>query len=76
VVCFVVLMTLMACEQAETTDVFYLHKGAPGLLHADINYEILLRGCNSKLTQWMDLWHGEMKKGMWSFFECQIFRWI
>ncbi|CAE6496341.1 unnamed protein product [Rhizoctonia solani] len=47
---------------AETTDVFYLHKGAPGLLHADINYEILLRGCNSKLTQWMDLWHGEMKK--------------
>ncbi|QRW00587.1 Fungal specific transcription factor domain [Ceratobasidium sp. AG-Ba] len=48
---------------AETTDVFYLHKGAPGLLHADVNYEILLRGCNSKLTQWMDLWHGEMKKG-------------
>ncbi|KAH7340719.1 fungal-specific transcription factor domain-containing protein [Rhizoctonia solani] len=47
---------------AETTDVFYLHRGAPGLLHADINYEILLRGCNSKLTQWMDLWHGEMKK--------------
>ncbi|KAF8610559.1 hypothetical protein BDV93DRAFT_530461 [Ceratobasidium sp. AG-I] len=47
---------------AETTDVFYLHKGAPGLLHADINYEILLRGCNSKLTQWMDLWHAEMKK--------------
>ncbi|CUA75048.1 Protein priB [Lentinula edodes] [Rhizoctonia solani] len=47
---------------AETTDVFYLHKGAPGLLHADVNYEILLRGCNSKLTQWMDLWHGEMKK--------------
>ncbi|ELU44658.1 priB protein [Rhizoctonia solani AG-1 IA] len=48
---------------AETTDVFYLHRGAPGLLHADVNYEILLRGCNSKLTQWMDLWHGEMKKG-------------
>ncbi|KDN51824.1 hypothetical protein RSAG8_00373, partial [Rhizoctonia solani AG-8 WAC10335] len=47
---------------AETTDVFYLHKGAPGLLHADVNYEILLRGCNSKLTQWMDLWQGEMKK--------------
>ncbi|KAG8745331.1 hypothetical protein FRC10_008348 [Ceratobasidium sp. 414] len=47
---------------AETTDVFYLHKGTPGLLHADVNYEILLRGCNSKLTQWMDLWHGEMKK--------------
>ncbi|CAE6521010.1 unnamed protein product [Rhizoctonia solani] len=47
---------------AETTDVFYLHRGAPGLLHADVNYEILLRGCNSKLTQWMDLWHGEMKK--------------
>ncbi|KAG9124657.1 hypothetical protein FRC07_010735 [Ceratobasidium sp. 392] len=47
---------------AETTDVFYLHKGAPGLLHADVNYEILLRGCNSKLTQWMDLWHAEMKK--------------
>ena len=36
-------------SQAETTDVFYLHKGQPGMLYADVNYEIL-RSCNSKLT--------------------------
>jgi hypothetical protein len=50
--------------QAETTDVFYLHKGAPaGALHSDVNYEILLLSCNGKLTHWMEVWQGEMKKG-------------
>ncbi|KDQ12322.1 hypothetical protein BOTBODRAFT_112983 [Botryobasidium botryosum FD-172 SS1] len=49
---------------AETTDVFYLNRdrGSPGSLHADVNYEILLHGCNGKLTHWMETWQGEMKK--------------
>jgi len=50
-------------SQAETTDVFYLHKGQPGMLYADVNYEILLRGCNSKLTAWSNTWQQELVKG-------------
>lgn len=47
---------------AETTDVFYLHKGQPGMLYADVNYEILLRGCNAKLTAWSNTWQQELVK--------------
>ncbi|KAI9510384.1 fungal-specific transcription factor domain-containing protein [Russula earlei] len=47
---------------AETTDVFYLHKGVPGAAHTDVNKEVLLRNCNGKLTQWMDTWHNEMRR--------------
>ncbi|KAI0272138.1 fungal-specific transcription factor domain-containing protein [Russula aff. rugulosa BPL654] len=47
---------------AETTDVFYLHKGIPGAAHTDVNKEVLLRNCNGKLTQWMDTWHHEMRR--------------
>ncbi|KAI0259973.1 fungal-specific transcription factor domain-containing protein [Gloeopeniophorella convolvens] len=47
---------------AETTDVFYLHKGIPGAAHMDVNKEVLLRNCNGKLTQWMDTWHHEMRR--------------
>jgi hypothetical protein len=46
----------------ETTDVFYLHKGVPGAAHSDVNYEVLLRNCNGKLTQWMDTWQQEMRR--------------
>jgi hypothetical protein len=49
-------------RQAETTDVFYLHKGIPGAAHTDVNKEVLLRNCNGKLTQWMDTWHHEMRR--------------
>jgi len=47
---------------AETTDVFYLHKGIPGTAHTDVNKEVLLRNCNGKLTQWMDTWQQEMRR--------------
>ncbi|TFK55329.1 hypothetical protein OE88DRAFT_1642509 [Heliocybe sulcata] len=47
---------------AETTDVFYTHKGVPGAQHTDVNYEVLLRNCNGKLTQWMDTWEHEMRR--------------
>lgn len=47
---------------AETTDVFYLHKGQPGMLYSDVDYEILLRGCNAKLTTWSNLWQNELVK--------------
>ncbi|EIN07589.1 hypothetical protein PUNSTDRAFT_126610 [Punctularia strigosozonata HHB-11173 SS5] len=47
----------------ETTDVFYLHKGGSGnTSHSDVNYEVLLRNCNGKLTQWMDTWQHEMRR--------------
>lgn len=47
---------------AETTDVFYLHKGVSGAQHTDVNYEVLLRNCNTKLTKWMDNWEHEMRR--------------
>jgi hypothetical protein len=56
-------LAISVCIQAETTDVFYLHKGQPGMLYADVNYEILLRGCNSKLTSWSNTWQQELVKG-------------
>ncbi|KAF8333940.1 fungal-specific transcription factor domain-containing protein [Cantharellus anzutake] len=52
---------------AETTDVFYLHKGQPGMLYSDVNYELLLRGCNGKLTAWSNVWQGELQKGTYPF---------
>ncbi|KZT28631.1 hypothetical protein NEOLEDRAFT_1129473 [Neolentinus lepideus HHB14362 ss-1] len=47
---------------AETTDVFYTHKGVLGAQHNDVNYEVLLHNCNGKLTQWMDTWEHEMRR--------------
>lgn len=48
---------------AETTDVYRMQKGG-GLEghYSDVNHEILLRGCNSKLTHWMDFWDTELKR--------------
>ena len=31
--------------------------------HADVNYDMVLRGCNSKLTQWSEHWQHEMQRG-------------
>jgi len=44
---------------------FYSTKGAPGVNHNDVNYEVVLRNCNGKLTQWMDTWQREMQRGMY-----------
>lgn len=41
-----------------------MHKDTVEDKHTDLDYELLLRGCNGKLTQWMDHWHSELKKGM------------
>ncbi|TEB36075.1 hypothetical protein FA13DRAFT_1683361 [Coprinellus micaceus] len=40
---------------AETTDIFASNKG-----NTDINYEVVLRNCNNKLTAWDDTWRKEM----------------
>ncbi|KAJ7764486.1 fungal-specific transcription factor domain-containing protein [Mycena maculata] len=47
---------------SETTDMFYTKGGAPNGNHHDINYEVVLRNCNGKLTQWMDTWQAEMQR--------------
>jgi hypothetical protein len=35
--------------------------------YSDVNHEILLHGCNSKLTAWMDFWDAELKRGEFGF---------
>jgi hypothetical protein len=47
----------------ETTDVFCLHKStSSSSLQSDVNYEVLLRNCNLKLTQWQEFWHQQMQR--------------
>ncbi|KAJ7687571.1 fungal-specific transcription factor domain-containing protein [Mycena olivaceomarginata] len=46
---------------SETTDMFYT-KGGTSNGHNDVNYEVVLRNCNGKLTQWMDTWQAEMQR--------------
>jgi hypothetical protein len=45
---------------------FYSSTGLPGLAHSDVNYEVVLGNCNRKLTQWMDTWEVQMKRGIFS----------
>ncbi|KIL68664.1 hypothetical protein M378DRAFT_158512 [Amanita muscaria Koide BX008] len=45
---------------AETTDVFNSSRSSGASSHTDVNYEVLLRNCNAKLTQWADGWQREM----------------
>lgn len=54
----------IAAETMETTDVFCLNRGVPNATHTDVNYEVLLRNCNAKLTQWQETWQREMQRGM------------
>ena len=50
-------------ETMETTDVFCLHKStSSSSLQSDVNYEVLLRNCNMKLTQWQEFWHQQMQR--------------
>ncbi|KIO27506.1 hypothetical protein M407DRAFT_42295, partial [Tulasnella calospora MUT 4182] len=44
---------------AETSDVFYLRKNS-SRDNSDVNFEVLLNGCNTKLTGWMEFWENEM----------------
>ncbi|KAJ7752144.1 fungal-specific transcription factor domain-containing protein [Mycena metata] len=46
---------------AETTDMFYSKTGNTNG-NNDVNYEVVLRNCNGKLTQWMDNWQAEMQR--------------
>jgi hypothetical protein len=53
----------IAAETMETTDVFCLHKStSSSSLQSDVNYEVLLRNCNLKLTQWQEFWHQQMQR--------------
>lgn len=55
---------LLIRYKAETTDVFNASKGAGPGVHHDVNYEVVLRNCNAKLTQWADTWQHEMDRGI------------
>ncbi|KAJ7135045.1 fungal-specific transcription factor domain-containing protein [Mycena crocata] len=52
----------LRCITSETTDMFYIKGGSPNGNHNDVNYEVVLRNCNGKLTQWMDNWQAEMQR--------------
>jgi hypothetical protein len=47
---------------AETSDVFYLKKNSPRGA-SDIHFQSLLRVSNTNLSDWMEYWEAEMKKG-------------
>lgn len=50
--------------KAETTDIFHTSKtDNPHGIQNDIKYEVVLRNCNNKLSQWMDTWQREMHRG-------------
>lgn len=44
---------------------FYSSTGLPALAHTDVNYDVVLGNCNRKLTQWMDNWENQMKRGIY-----------
>jgi len=41
---------------------FQSHKAASSVNHHDVNYDVVLRSCNSKLTQWVETWNHEMQQ--------------
>ncbi|KAG8944875.1 hypothetical protein FRC04_001408 [Tulasnella sp. 424] len=47
-------------DNAETSDVFYLRRNG-SRDSSDVNYEVLLMGCNRKLTDWIEFWELEMQ---------------
>ncbi|OSX64716.1 hypothetical protein POSPLADRAFT_1073166 [Postia placenta MAD-698-R-SB12] len=47
---------------ADVTDVFNMHHGGGGLSHEERNYEMLLRSCNQKLNNWVEVWQTEMRR--------------
>ncbi|KAL1743295.1 fungal-specific transcription factor domain-containing protein [Schizophyllum fasciatum] len=48
---------------SETTEMLYNNKGGGSHgAHADVNYDMVLRNCNSKLTQWSEHWQHEMHR--------------
>lgn len=52
-----------------------MQKGTGGEgYYSDVNHEVLLRGCNAKLTAWMEYWDAELKKGMETLFDQLRFR--
>lgn len=54
---------------SETTDVFHTaNRASRNGSHIDVNYEVVLRNCNGKLTQWMDHWKREMQRAGGSSF--------
>ncbi|KAL0947230.1 hypothetical protein HGRIS_013347 [Hohenbuehelia grisea] len=61
---------------SETTDMFYTPKGptAPATNHHDVNYDLVLRSCNGKLTQWMDTWQREMQRANGESFHFSFLR--
>jgi hypothetical protein len=52
----------------ETTDAFCLNRSASHCVQPDVNYEVLLRNCNAKLTLWQETWQREMMRGQDPFF--------
>ncbi|KAI0693888.1 fungal-specific transcription factor domain-containing protein, partial [Cytidiella melzeri] len=46
---------------SETTELLQPHRSNTGH-HADMNYDVILRNCNGKLTQWAETWEHEMRR--------------
>ncbi|KAG9018912.1 hypothetical protein FRB90_008303 [Tulasnella sp. 427] len=54
---------------AETSDVFHLRKNS-SRNNSDVNFEVLLTGANSKLSEWTSYWQSEMTAAGGTEFHC------
>ncbi|TFY64439.1 hypothetical protein EVJ58_g2615 [Rhodofomes roseus] len=57
---------------ANTTDIFNMAQGGSMSSGDDVDYEVLLRDCNSKLNQWVQTWREEMKRAGGSVFHISM----
>jgi hypothetical protein len=48
--------------QTATTDLIPSPESLPHS-HNDVNYDVVLRNCNSQLSGWMETWSTEMQRG-------------
>lgn len=55
---------------ADTTDVFNRAQGGSVSCGEDVDYNLLLRDCNTRLNQWSQTWREEMRRGALSMFAC------
>ncbi|KZT66725.1 hypothetical protein DAEQUDRAFT_674611 [Daedalea quercina L-15889] len=47
---------------ADTTDIFNMAQGGSTSCGEDVDYQLLLRGCNTKLNAWLSKWREEMTR--------------
>ncbi|KAH9951420.1 hypothetical protein B0H21DRAFT_718945 [Amylocystis lapponica] len=59
---------------ADTMETLHVHQGVPGSHHGEPDHEMLLRGCNSKLNQWVETWQREMQRAHGEVFHFSFLR--